>query len=84
MMCQPLACLLRNDRTQKDLFSIMPLISQKKFNHRDDSAYACDRMGKLWRIPSLASVKMTHCYLSYLNSLPYPKHTKNVRWHISM
>lgn len=44
----------------------MFLISQKKFNHRDDSAYACDRMGKLWRIPSLASVKMTHCYLSYL------------------
>lgn len=37
MMCQPVACLLRNNRTQKDLFSIMSAFSQKNFNHRDDS-----------------------------------------------
>lgn len=56
-MCQPVAYLLRSDRTQKDLFNIMCIFSQKNFNHRDDSAHACDSMGELRSIPFLASVQ---------------------------
>lgn len=55
-MCQPVAYLLRSDRTQKDLFNIMSIFNPKNFNHRDDSAHACDSVGKLRRIPFLASM----------------------------
>ena len=56
-MCQPVAYLLRSDRTRKGLFNIMSIFSQKNLNHRDDSAHACDSMGKLQRIPFLASMQ---------------------------
>ena len=56
-MCQPVAYLLRSDRTQKDLFNIMSIFNPKNFNHRDDLAHACDSVGKLRRIPFLASMQ---------------------------